>query len=55
MIESAKAHQNILEYILFYLKKKSNLIKKWIISSEKMRNSDNYNNDYAHSVFRKNF
>ena len=32
-----------------------NLIKKWMIFNEKMRNSGNYNYDYAHSFFGKDF
>ena len=39
----------------FYIKKYFNLIRKGIISSEKMRNSGNYNYDYAHSFFGKDF
>ena len=31
------------------------MIKKKIISSEKMKNSGNYINDYAHSFFGKDF
>ena len=38
-----------------YPKKYLNLIKKGIISIEKMVNSGNYNNDYAHSFFGKDF
>ena len=30
-------------------------MKKLIISSEKIRNSGNYNNNYAHSFFGKDF
>ena len=40
-----KSHQNISHYIQFLLKLFFS-IKKGIISSEKMRNSSNY--DYAH-------
>ena len=39
----------------FYLKKKMNLIKKGIISKEKMRYSGNYIYDYAHSLFGDDF
>ena len=39
----------------FYSKKDLNLIKKRIISSEKMGNSDDYIYDYAHSFFGKDF
>ena len=52
---SEKSHQNPSDYIHFYSKYYLNLIKKWIVSSEKMRNSGNYNYDYAHSFFGKNF
>ena len=55
MIVSEKLYKNLSDYIQYYLQKDLKLIKKEIISTEKMRNSDNYNNDYAHSVFRKNF
>ena len=34
-----------------YSKKDLNLIKKGIVSGEKMRISGNYNYDYAHSFF----
>ena len=39
----------------FYWKKDLNLIKKEIISSEKMKNSGNCNYDYTHSFFGKDF
>ena len=38
-------------FIFFYL----NLVKKEIISSEKMRNSGNYIYDYTHSFFGNGF
>ena len=44
--------QNIFS---FYSKRDLMLIRKLIIFSEKMRNSDNYNYDYAHSFFGKDF
>ena len=47
-----KVYQNVSS---FYSKKDLNLIKIEIISSEKMRNSGNYNYDYAHSFFGNNF
>ena len=46
MSVSEKSHQNVSSYIQFFSKKDLNLIKKGIISSEKMRNSGNYNYDY---------
>ena len=55
MILSEKTHQNLSEYSQFLFKKKLNLVKKDIISSEKIRNSGNYNYDYAHSFFGKDF
>ena len=55
MIVSEKLHQNNQTISSFYLKKNLNLIKKGIISSEKLRNSCNYIYDYAHSVFGKDF
>ena len=42
MIASEKSHQKLSDYIQFLLKKDLNLIKKGIMSSEKMRNSGNY-------------
>ena len=39
----------------FCLKKDFSPIKKWIISSGKMRNLGNYIYDYAHSFFGKDF
>ena len=55
IIVSEKSHQNLSDYMQFLLKKGLNSIKKGIISTEKMRNSSNYNNDYAHSLFGKDF
>ena len=39
----------------YLLKKKFEVNKKGIITSEQMRNSGNYINDYAHSFFREHF
>ena len=50
-----KNHIKIHQTIHFLFKKKLNLIRKDIISSEKMRNQGNYNYDYAHSLFGKDF
>ena len=38
-----------------FIKKSFNLIKKGIISGEKMKNSGNYIYDYAHSFIGKDF
>ena len=51
MIVSEKSHKNLSDYIQFLFKKKFILIKKQIISSEKIR----YMYDYAHSFFGKDF
>ena len=54
MIVSEKSHQNLSDKIYqFLFKKKFELNKKGIISSEKKRNSGNYNYYYAHSFFGK--
>ena len=55
MIVSEKSHQNLSDYIQFLFKKRYDLMKKGIISTEKMRNSGNYIYDYAHSFFEKDF
>ena len=55
MIVSAKWHQNQSDYIQFLSNKMLNLTIKDIISSEKIRNSGNYNYDYAHSFLGKDF
>ena len=48
MIVSEKSHQNLSDYIHFLFKKiYINVIKKEIISVEKMRNSGNFNYYYA--------
>ena len=49
MIVSEKSYQNLSDYIQF---KKMNLMTKGISSGEKIRNSGNYNYDYAHSFFQ---
>ena len=55
MIVSEKSYQNQSDYIKFLFKINSNIIKKVIISDEKMRNSGNSNHNYAHSFFEKKF
>ena len=56
MIATEISHQNISEYIQFLLNKKDlNLIKTGITTSEKIINSGNYNYDYVHSFFGKDF
>ena len=55
MIISEKSYQNLSDYIQFLLKKLLEFNKKGIISSEKIRNSDDYVYNYAHSFFRKDF
>ena len=52
MIVSEKSLQNLPEYIQFLLTK-VNLMKKGIISWDKMRNSGYYDHDYTHSFFGK--
>ena len=47
--------ESIRVYPVFIKKKGSNLIKKGIISSEKMRKSGNFIYDYAHSFLGKDF
>ena len=53
MIASEKSHQNLSDYN--QLLKKIEVYQKQIISSEKMRNSDNCIYDYAQSFFGKDF
>ena len=56
MIVSEKSHQNLSGYIQFLFKKIFEFNKKeGIISSEKVRNSGNYNCDHTHSFFGKDF
>ena len=43
MIVTEKTYQNVPEYIQFSFKKDLNHIKKMIISSAKIRDSDNHN------------
>ena len=52
---SEKSHENLSDYIQFLLKIEFWSNKKGIISSDKMRNSGNYNYDYAHSFLGKDF
>ena len=54
MIASEKSHQNLSDYIQFLLKKRYS-IEKRIIYSKRMRNSGNYNYDYANSFFVEDF
>ena len=54
-INSDDCNIRITSVSSFYLKKDLNLIKKGIISSEKMMNSCNYTYDYAHSFFGTDF
>ena len=56
MIVMEKSHQNLSDYIFFFYSKKDlNLIRKGILSSEKIRSSGNYIYDYAHSFLEKYF
>ena len=64
MIASEKSHQNISDYNQFLfkirfevenLKKKCEVNKHQIFSSEKMRNSGNCIYHYAHSFFGEDF
>ena len=56
MVVSEKSHQNPSEYIQFLFKIRFEFIKKVIIFSEKMRNSDEHIYEYACSfVLRKGF
>ena len=52
-----KITSNSIRLYLVFIIKKINLIKKEFLSSEKMRNSGNYNHEYAqvHSFFGKDF
>ena len=55
MIALEKSHQTLSVYIQFLFKNRFGFNKKGIISSEKMRNPGNYNYNYAHSFFGKDF
>ena len=56
MIASEKSHQNLSDYNQFLFKKIFEVHKKkQIFSSEKIRNSDNCINGYAHSFFEEDF
>ena len=55
MIVSEKLYQNLSNLIQFPLKKYLKLLKIGIISCEKMKNSGNNINDYAHSFIGKDF
>ena len=55
MILLEKSHQNLSDYIKYSFKKIFKVIKKGIISGEKIKNSGNYNYNYAHSFFGKDF
>ena len=52
MVILEKLHQNLSDDIQFCSKNDLNLIRKGIISSEKMRNSVNVTYDYATSSWR---
>ena len=47
-----KIYQTISSFFCF---NDLNLLKKGVISSEKIRNSGNYNYNYVHSFFGKDF
>ena len=51
MIASEKSHQNLSDYNQFLFKKRFEVNKVWIFSSEKMKNSGNCIYEYAHSFF----
>ena len=55
MIASEKSHQKLSVYNPFAFKKRFEVNKKQNFSSETMRNSDNYIQDYAHSFFGEDF
>ena len=55
MEKSETSHQNLSDYNQFLFKKRFEVNKKQIFSSDKMRNSDNCIHDYAHSFFREDF
>ena len=55
MIVSDKPHQNLSDNIQFLFKIRFKFNIKRIISSEKVRNSDNFIYDHAHSFLRNDF
>ena len=55
MIASEKTQHNLSDSNHFLLKKRFDVKEKQIFPSEKLRNSGNYNYDYAHSFFGKGF
>ena len=55
MISSEKSHTNLSDYNQFLFKKRFEVNKKQIFSSEKMGNSGNCINAYAHSFFGGDF
>ena len=55
MIVSEKSHNNISDYIQLLFKKRFEFNKKGLFLVKKMRNLGNYNCNYAHSYFGKDF
>ena len=55
MIVSEKSNQNLSDYIKFLLNKRFKFNKRGINFSEKIRNSGNHNDNYAHSFFGNDF
>ena len=55
MIAQEKSYQNLSDYNQFLLKKRFEVDKKQIFSSEKIINSGNCNYYYALSFFGKDF
>ena len=55
MIASEKSHQNQLDYGQFLFKKRYEINKNGIISSEKLKNAGNYIYDCAHLLFGEDF
>ena len=55
MIASQRTDKNMSDYNQFLFKKRSDVNKKPIYSSEKMSNSGNCIYDHAHSFFGEDF
>ena len=55
MIASENSHQNLLDYNQFLLKKRFEVNKKHVFSSEKMINSGHSIYDYVYSFFGDDF
>ena len=55
MIISEKSHHNLSDKNHFSFKKRFEVNKKHIFSSEKMRSSGNCIYDYAHSLYEVDF